>query len=190
MGNIGIKSRQVALGGVISALCIALLFLGGAANLTIVVPMAAGALIMLVAVEVGKGPALCAWVAVSALALLITPNRVVALTFALLYGYYPIAKQKLERLPRKTVEYACKLLIFNAGTLAAVFIAIFVFGASETVQGIWGRLDMDPWFALILGNVLVGSFACVVYDRLLTQCYMLYIERYRQKLFRGAKWGS
>ncbi|MCL2857212.1 MAG: hypothetical protein FWE19_05765 [Oscillospiraceae bacterium] len=186
------KSRQVALGGTISALCVALLFLGGAANLAIITPMVAGALIMLMAVEVGRGPALCAWVAISILALIVIPNRAVALAFALLYGHYPIAKQKLERLPSRTMEYVCKLLVFNAGTLAAVFVAIFVFGAPAAVEGLLGRLDLnlDPWLFLIFGNVLVGSFACIIYDRLLTDYYTLYVERYRQKLFGGAKWGS
>ena len=188
----GIKAKSVALGGIISALCVVVLFLGGMVNLTLVAPIAAGVFIMLMAVETGNKSALCAWVAVSVLALLIIPNRGLGLHFALLYGYYPVAKQGLERLPGKLLEYAVKLLIFIASSLAAILILIFVFGAHVAVGGIFGQLapNLNPWLFVMLSNVVVGSFAGFYNDWLLTYVYKLYIDRYRPKLFGGAKWGS
>ena len=185
------KSRQVALGGVISALCVALMFLAGIMPLTqYTLPMAAGGLIMLAAVEIGNKPALCAWVSVSVLSMTVVPDRSAALMFALFFGYYPIAKQKLERLPSRLAEYACKLLLFSAGAVAALLALIFVFGATEALEGIGEFVGFNPLLALILWNVILGSVLFIIYDILLTRCYTLYMDKYRQKLFGGAKWGS
>ena len=185
------KSRQIALGGVISALCVALMFLAGAVPLThYILPMTAGGLIMLLAVETGNKPALCAWVSVSVLSMIIAPDRYAAIMFALFFGYYPIAKQKLERLPGRLTEYACKLLLFSAGAVASVLVLVFVFGAAEALEGVGELVGFNPLLALILGNIILGGAMFICYDILLTRCYTLYINRYRQKLFGGAKWGS
>ena len=187
----GAKSRQIALGGVISALCVAVMFLAGIIPLTqYTLPMTAGGLIMLMAVEIGNKPAICAWVSVSVLSLIIVPDRYTALMFTLFFGYYPIAKQKLERLPSRMVEYACKLLLFNVSAVASLFVLIFIFGAAQALEGVGEFAGFNPLLVLILGNVLLGSVMFIVYDLLLTRCYTLYIDRYRQKFFGGVKWGS
>ena len=180
------KSRQVALGGIISALCVAFIFLSGIVPGTMyVLPMAAGAMIMLMAVEVGNKAALCAWVSVSVLSMLLAPDRHAAMMFLAFFGYYPILKQKLERLPGKVPEYACKLLIYNACVALAYLALVFVFGMAEVLEGmgVFGRLA--PLVMLVGGSIMF-----IFYDILLTRCYTLYMDRYRQKLFGGAKWGS
>ena len=189
--NTGSMSRQVALGAVISALCLAIMFLAGAVPITTyVLPMAAGALIMLVAVELGNKPALCAYISVSVLSVAIVPDRQAALMFAFFFGFYPLAKQRLERLSRRAVEYACKLLLFSV-TMAAVYITlIFVFGMRGMLEGIGERVGINSLVLLALGGLVAGNAVFICYDILLTRCYTLYIRRYRQKLFGGAKWGS
>ena len=185
------KSRQIALGGVISALCVAIMFLAGMVPLgQYTLPMAAGGLIMLMAVETGNKPAICAWVSISVLTVALVPNRQAAMMFALFFGCYPFVKQKLERLPSRSVEYACKLLMFSAAMVAVHIVLIVVFGMREMFEGVGERIGVSSLALLALGGLVVGNAMFICYDILLTRCYTLYIDRYRQKIMRGAKWGE
>ena len=187
----GSMSRQVALGGIISALRLAIMFLAGIVpTTTYVLPMAAGAMIMLIAVELGNKPALCAYISVSALSVILVPDRQVALMFALFFGFYPLAKQKLERLPSRSIEYTCKLLLFSITMAAVHLMLIFVFGMRGMLEGIGERIGISSLVLLALGGLAVGGVMFICYDILLTRCYTLYVRQYRQKLFGGAKWGS
>ena len=145
---------------------------------------------MFLAVEVGNKPALCAWVSASVLSLIVAPYRYPAIMFALFFGYYPLIKQKLEKLPSRLAEYACKLLLFSASAVVGLFIFVFVFGVTEALEGVGELTGFDPLLILIAGNIVVGSAMFICYDILLTRCYAMYISRYRQKLFGGAKWGG
>jgi len=147
-------------------------------------------MIMLMAVELGNKPALCAYASAAVISVVLAPDKYAAIMFALFFGYYPVAKQKLEKIPSKVLEYACKLLLFSTSAVAGVFVLIFIFGATEALEGMAEFMDVSPLLALILGNVILGSAMFICYDILLTRCYTLYINRYRHKLFGGARWGS
>ena len=59
------KNRQIAMGGIFSALCIVLMFFAGVIPFgTFFLPMVAGAMLLPVVVELGCKPALAAYVSV------------------------------------------------------------------------------------------------------------------------------
>ena len=69
-------SYRVALGGIISALCLLTMFLAGIiAPLYIVFPMISGCLMMIIATEVSCGWATLTYIAVSLLSLLVTFDK-------------------------------------------------------------------------------------------------------------------
>ena len=66
-------SYRVALGGIVSALCLVTMFLAGVMPaLYLLLPMIAGVLLMIIAMEVNKGWAFLTYLSVSLLSLFMT----------------------------------------------------------------------------------------------------------------------
>ena len=123
------QSSQTAFGGILTALSVVLMFLTGIIPfLTFALPALAGALLILIVMEIGPKWALCVYAAVSILSLLVVADKEAAMMYAAFFGYYPVIKSFLEsKLPR-VVEWIVKFLIFNAAMVLAYVIIIFVFG--------------------------------------------------------------
>jgi len=93
------RSQQVALCGMVAALCTLLLFLTGMFPFsTYALPALAGLLMVSVAVETGASWAFTLYVAVSLLSLLLTPDKEAMLMFIAFFGHYPITKFQLEKI--------------------------------------------------------------------------------------------
>lgn len=144
------KAYPVALGGVLAALAIVIMTLGGLIPIaTYVCPMLCS--LMLLAVKLSCGDRIgWAWYgAVSVLSLLLSPDKEAAAVFVVL-GYYPIIQPKMEKLP---LQFVWKLLLFNIASAMLYAALLFVFGMEQLVAefqelGIAGLV-----VTLILGNI-------------------------------------
>lgn len=144
------KAYPVALGGVLAALAIVIMTLGGLIPIaTYVCPMLCS--LMLLAVKLSCGDRIgWAWYgAVSILSLLLSPDKEAAAVFVVL-GYYPIIQPKMEKLP---LQFVWKLLLFNIASAMLYAALLFVFGMEQVVAefqelGIAGLV-----VTLILGNI-------------------------------------
>ena len=177
------KTKQVALGGMISALCITLMLIGGMMPQgRILFAMAAGFLVMIAVVEIGRKPALCVYLSTAALCLLFVPDRQLAVWFIFFYGHYSLLKQRLDRLPTKIIEYSCKLLVYTVSTLCTLAVLFIVLGGFIIPE--WAR-QFGPLAVLapIVGNVLIFT----VYDFVLAHYYSWYLHSLRPKLFKHEK---
>ena len=86
-------SYKVALGGVVAALCLLLMFLTAVIPpLSITLPLFAGMLIFVVAIEISSSWAFVTYAVVAILAFFVTPDKDAWLFFTFLFGYYPVAK--------------------------------------------------------------------------------------------------
>lgn len=122
-------SGRVALGGIISALCLTLMFLCGVfPALYIAAPMCAGMLMIILAEEVSSGWAWLTYLSVSLLALVVTFDKEAALMFILFFGYYPILRPKLEHIPLKLLRLVVKLAIYESFLCADYFLTVYVLG--------------------------------------------------------------
>ena len=144
------KAYPVALGGVLAALAIVIMTLGGLIPIaTYVCPMLCS--LMLLAVNLSCGDRIgWAWYgAVCVLSLLLSPDKEAAAVFVVL-GYYPIVQPKMEKLP---LQFLWKALLFNIASALLYAALMFVFGMEQLVAefqelGIAGLVT-----TLILGNV-------------------------------------
>lgn len=144
------KAYPVALGGVLAALAIVIMTLGGLIPIaTYICPMLCS--LMLLAVKLSCGDRIgWAWYgAVSVLSLLLSPDKEAAAVFVVL-GYYPIIQPKMEKLP---LQFVWKLLLFNIASAMLYAALLFVFGMEQLVAefqelGIAGLV-----VTLILGNI-------------------------------------
>ncbi len=174
------KSGPVALCGTTAALSLLLLLLTVVPVSEMGLPALAGALLMPVVVELGRRHALAVYGAVSLLSLLLTPSWEAKLLYIAFFGYYPILKAVLERLPSRAAEWGLKLLIFN-GAVAVVYGVFTAFLPFDTSAFTIGGVSL-PFVFLLAGN---GVF--ILYDiglsRLITTYLTVLAPRLRQ-LFR------
>lgn len=154
-------SYRVALGGIVSALCLTVMFLSAVLPaLYIAAPMLAGMLMLILAEEVSRAWGWLTYIAVSLLSLIVIPDKEAALMFILFFGYYPLLRAFLERIPQRGLRFAAKLLLYNVFLLADFWLTVYVLGL-PTFE------DTAPWMyiALLAGANLLFQ----LYDRLLSR---------------------
>ena len=144
------SAKNVALGGVMAALALVVMCLGGMIPLaTYVCPMFCAVLLMVVLKLTGKRIAWAWYAAVSVLSMLLGPDKEAAAVFVFL-GYYPILKPWLDR---RKLSILWKLVLFNAAIFAMYSVLIYVFGLVD-VAAEFEELGMVMTIVtLVLGNI-------------------------------------
>lgn len=174
-------SYRVALGGIVSALCLVTMFLSGIMPaLYLVLPMVAGILMMIIAVEVNTKWALLTYIAVSILSLFITFDKEAALIFIMFFGHYPILRFYIEKIKMKFTEFIVKFTIFNICIISYFYITVYLLGLEQMLEemndfGKYGSIIM-----LVIVNVIF-----ILYDYNLEICYKFYrlkiMPKFRRK---------
>lgn len=152
-------AKDIALGGVLAALAVVIMCLGGMIPLaTFICPMLCCLMVKLVARLCGNRIAWAWYCAVAILSALMGPDKEAAAVFVFL-GYYPILKPKMDKLP---LQWLWKLLYFNVVILVMYALLIHVFGLTEVVEE-W----KDAGAILTAVSLLLGNITFVLLDILL-----------------------
>ncbi|MBC5788037.1 MULTISPECIES: hypothetical protein [Clostridiaceae] len=168
-------SQKVALGGMVTALSIVLMFFTGIFPFAMfALPGIAGVLLVLIVMELGRKYALVVYIGVSILSIFISPDREAALFYIILLGYYPILKSVLEQIPSRIVEYLCKLLLISIVTVAGYLAVVYLFGMED--------IETNPW--LLAGGFVFVIITFFIYDLAITQLVQLYQEKFRKQIFK------
>ncbi|MBE6918616.1 MAG: hypothetical protein E7469_02900 [Ruminococcaceae bacterium] len=175
------SSRRLALCGVLAALALVLLNMGGLLPLaTFCCPVLAMLCTLPVLEEYGGKTALLFYAAVSILALLLTPDKEVALLYLFL-GWFPVLRPRINcTIPGKLLSGLVKLLLFAAAVSVMYSLAIFVLGMEYLAEEYTGGGQI-----LLLVTVLLGCVIWLLFDKVLQRFTLLYRRRWRGKLFRG-----
>ena len=154
------SAKNMALGGVMAALALVVMCLGGLIPLaTYVCPMFCAVLLMVVLKLTGRRVAWAWYGAVSILSMLLGPDKEAAAVFVFL-GYYPILKPWLDK---RKLAILCKLVLFNAAIFAMYSLLIYVFGLAE-VAAEFEELGM----VLTAVTLILGNATLFMMDVLLT----------------------
>jgi hypothetical protein len=174
------QTRRLAVSGMMVALATAVLLMGGVIPAaTFVSPALAGIIMIPVLVEGGRRMALGAWLAVSALGLMLCADKEAALLFAFL-GWYPPMKFSLDaRLPGWK-GLPVKLLLWNACAGAMAALIFFVLRMDQVIAE---YREMSR--AMLAVFILLANVTLVLYDRLLNIMAVVYLKKLRPKLFKG-----
>lgn len=153
------SAGEVALGGVLAALAVVIMCLGGLVPvMTYVCPLILALMLEVVRLTCGNRIAWAWYGAVAILGLLLGPDREAAFLFVFL-GYYPIVKPKLDRLP---LSLLWKVLLFNAATAAAYGILLNLAGMDAL------RAEFrEMGHILLTVTILLGNMVFFLLDRLL-----------------------
>ena len=175
------KSGKIALGGLLTALGVVLMFLTGLIPIgTYALPAIAGVLLIVAVIEIGAKWAWMIYAAVAVLSLLFAADKEAALLFVLFFGYYPVLKSFLERISNKVLSWISKFAVFNVAVVACFFLAVNCLQLPEdsfTVFGIY-----LPWVFLILGNAVF-----LIYDIALSGLVATYVEKLHHRVTKTLK---
>lgn len=144
------SAREIALGGLMAALAVVIMCLGGMLPFaTFVCPMLCCILTKLVHAFCGRRIAWAWYGAVALLCVLISPDKEAAALFVFL-GYYPIVKPWLDA---RRLPWLWKALLFNASILAMYALLLHVFGLSQIAQDYAELGTVMTAVMLIMGNI-------------------------------------
>ena len=173
-------SYRVALGGIVSALCLVTMFLAGIMTpLYLLLPMLAGPLLLIIAEEVSIGWALLTYIAVSLLSLFITADKEAALIFIMLFGHYPILRYYLQKIKLSPIRFAAKMAVFNVCAVSFFYVTVYLFGIKEMLDDMSDFGKYGSYIMLAVCNVVF-----ILYDINLDFVYKIYIKRLMPKFKR------
>ena len=141
----------MALGGILAALAVIIMSLGGLIPVaTYVCPMLCSILQFTVLRFCGRRVAWAWYGTVAILSLMLGPDKEAAAVF-LFIGYYPILKPRMDKLPLK---WLWKGLLFNASILVMYWLLIHLFGMAQVAEE-FSELGMVMTVVmLVMGNVI------------------------------------
>ncbi len=153
------STKQLALGGILVALAVVIMCLGGLIPLsTFVCPILCMLILQVVIKQCGKRLGWAWYGAVAILSVLIGPDKEAAALFVFL-GYYPLIKPWLDGLP---IKWLWKILYFNAIVLVMYRLLICVLGMDGLEEEF-----REMGSVLQAVTLLLGNFTFVLLDKIL-----------------------
>lgn len=171
------RSKKMALTGMLCALAVVVMMLGGMIPLaTFCCPALAGLMLIPIYVECGARMSWCAYAAIAALSLVLCPDKEAALLLAFI-GYYPILRWRLDQVRAGALRVLAKLAVFNLAIAAMYALSILVLRMDQILLEY-----REMGLALTGACLLIGNAALLLYDRLIQIMTALYVNRLRGKL--------
>ena len=164
------NTRLLTLCALLSALGVVLLYVGSlfeVLDLSMAV-LASLAVVILVIERGGIYPWLIYGVT-ALLSFLLLPNKFGAVVYTFFMGFYPIVKEKIEKLPLRPLRLFLKLVIFNAAMVFAWWLGGLLLGGFEA----------ETYLAVLL---LILNVTFLFYDYALTVMITAYLRVWRKKL--------
>ena len=158
------SAKQIALGGLMAALAIVIMCLGGMIPFaTFVCPMLCCMITKIVLTMCGKRIAWAWYGAVAILSVLMAPDKEAAAVFVFL-GYYPIVKPWMDR---RKLSWLWKGLLFNSAILLMYWMLIHILGLSDIASDYEEAGLVMTIIMLILGTVTFYMLDLVLGRKLL-----------------------
>lgn len=129
----------------------------------------AGMLVVFIVIEIGGVWPWMVYAATGILSLLL-PLKLAAVFYLVFIGYYPIVKEKIEKLKYRYLRWAVKLSLFLASLTAGVII---------TQQFLLVPRVGIAWYVTAY---IFGTLAFVLFDIALSRLITIYLYSWRRKL--------
>ena len=171
------QSRKIALCGVLCALAVVILLLGGLLAVAIYcAPLLAMAVLLPVLEEYGPRTAGAAYGAVALLALLLVPDRETALVYVC-FGWYPILRPRIAALPSLPVRLVCRLGVCGLSMFLLYGVTIRLLGLTAVTEELGGG-----WLTAALA--VMGCALFLLLDLALGRLTVLWRRKLRRRFFR------
>lgn len=175
---------------VLCALAVVMLGLGAIIEVIDITAAAVAALVLLpILLCYGARYAWLSYAVTGVLGVLLMPQSLGAWMFAGLTGFYPIVKQRLDRLPR-VLSWVVKLLLLAAVLFLYLGIFYFILLGGEGslfdafLKG-FGEEDGTPLMAWAV--IILSLFTYILFDLLIDRLLILYYLRWQKRVERWMK---
>jgi hypothetical protein len=167
------RTRIITISAALTALTVLFLYLASVFPTGQLAIIAIASLFGVAAViEAGMRTAVIVFVGCSLLGLLIVPDKPLLLLYILFFGHYPIIKSLFEKAKSRILEWALKLVVFNAAlSVIWLFFKSLIFEAKY--------LGFNTILVYIAAN-----FIFVLYDIGLSRLIGFYIDRISKHLWK------
>ena len=157
----------------LSALGVILLYIGSIIDvLDISMAVLASLACIIAVIEYGKSAPWAIYGVTTVLSLILLPNKTPAVFYAVFFGFYPILKEKLEKL-NKITAWVLKEVVFNVCLVLMALAAYFFITVGDNA------LLSSP--IIIAGMALLAELVFVLYDVALTRLISFYIVSLRHR---------
>lgn len=173
-------SVKTAVCGVVGALC--LVFMMGGVLFPFAeyaAPAAAACLLLPVAYEYKQKTAFVMYCAISALSFFIVPDPECVFMFVFVFGLYTVIKFSVDKISKKIIRFLLKLSFINFMVAIMYGTLIFFF---PTIPAVTEMADYTLGFAITLVALLNLTF--FMYDKAVEKILILYVRRFRKKIFK------
>ena len=183
-------TRRIATCGVFCALAVVVMGMGVVIEVLDLTAAAAAAIILLpILLCYGGKYAGLSYAVTATLGILLMPQSLSAWMYAGLTGFYPMVKQRLDRLPR-VLGWAVKLLLLTAVLFLylAVFFFIMLGGEGSFTDAFFkgfGEAGEPPVMAWAVVGLSVFTF--VLFDLLIDRLLVIYYIRWQKRVERWMK---
>jgi hypothetical protein len=172
------NTYRIALGGVLSGLALTILLLGSVIPFSTFISPAIAALgVLYFCLEFDKKTAFAVYFVISALALLLSADKELALLFACVLGYYPILKALADRLRGRWLAWLVKYAVFNASVLGLYYLLTHIFIMASVREEF---AEYTGW--IVAAMLIMANIALFFYDRVLTRFCVFYLAKIKPKL--------
>jgi hypothetical protein len=162
-----LKTKKIALNGILGALAVICLILASILPTNRISLYALSSFFVAVSIiESGVKAGWIFYVTTSLLALIIIPEKLGIIPYVVFFGMYGIVKYYIERLNKAVIEYVIKFIYFNICVMIAFFTVRELFSINVSTSLSW-------WILIILLEVIFFLYDFV---------YTLFINYYRSKL--------
>ncbi len=165
--------KYLTVSAMLSALGVVILGLGAIIDvLDISVAVIASLLVVYAVIEMGGPYPWLIWIVTSTVALLILPLKTPVLFYALLTGFYPIIKEKIERKMARLPAWALKFCVL-ATSLIIIWAVMWLFAPT--------LLETTGGWLMIAVTLVLGVVTFVLYDICLTRLITVYFAKLQNR---------
>lgn len=176
------KTKKMTVSALLAAMGVALLFIGSLIE-TLDLSMAALASFFCIfaVIEIGGAYPWLLYSVTGVLSVVLMPHSMGGWFYLLFFGYYPILKEKIEKLNR-VVSWIVKIALMNIALIICIALASFVFYGGNMLETLYSMFGAEGWgIYAIIGVYLLVNVVFVVYDVALTRLITLYFVKLRHR---------
>ncbi len=165
------RTRKLAICAMMCALGVVVLYLGSVVEvLDISMAVIASLFAVFAVIEYGMAEAWTVYAVTSVLSLVLLPQKLPAVMYLLFFGFYPIVKERIEKLRRKVLQWVIKEAIFNVCLILLMLLVKWLVA-----------LDGHNLFVFEAVFFILANGTFVIYDIALTRLISMYLFRLRKK---------
>lgn len=165
------RTRRVAMCAMLSALGVVVLYIGALIEvLDISMAVIASVFVIFAVIEYGSAAPWMIYGVTGILSAILLPQKLPAAMYILFCGFYPIVKEKIEKIGSRVAQWAIKEVLFNVCLVVLMLLSRYLL-----------YLDAEGLFVFEAVFFLLANGTFVIYDIALTRLISLYVFKLRKK---------